>query len=99
MEFSILPSGYRDLAEGRDFYDNQAPGIGTYFLESAFAEVESLRIYAGTHRVVFGYHRLLMKRFPFAVFYKIEGNVAVVYRVLDCRRNPKAIGDPLSGKP
>lgn len=97
MEFKILPSGYRDLAGGRDFYEEQAPGIGTYFLESAFAEVESLRIYAGIHRRVFGYHRLLMKRFPYAVYYEIEENVAVVYRVLDCRGNPTEIRKTLSG--
>jgi len=39
--------------------------------------------------VYFGnYHRLLSKRFPFAVYYRIEGQIALVYAVLDCRRKP-----------
>jgi hypothetical protein len=41
---------------------------------------------------VFGFHRLLSKRFPYAIYYQIEtGNVVVVYRVLDCRQNPRKI--------
>jgi hypothetical protein len=29
-------------------------------------------MYAGVHAVHHGYHRLLSKRFPFAVYYRIE---------------------------
>ena len=34
------------------------------------------------------YHRLLSKRFPFAVYYRVEDQTALVYAVLDCRRSP-----------
>jgi hypothetical protein len=38
----------------------------------------------------FGFHRLLSKRFPYAIYYQIEtGNVVVIFRVLDCRQNPR----------
>ncbi len=30
-------------------------------------------IFEGIHRIVFGHHRLLSKRFPFAIYYKILG--------------------------
>lgn len=89
MKFRILSSGYRDLAEARDFYERQSQGLGSYFLESIFSDVESLRLYAGIHRKFFGYHRLLAARFPYAIYYKVESDEAIVYRVLDCRRNPK----------
>ena len=95
MDFKILPSGFRDLAESRDFYDQRDPGLGSYFLESLFSDIESLRIYAGIHRKVFGYHRLLARRFPFAIYYRMEGKIAVVCRILDCRRDPKKIRDAL----
>lgn len=91
MRFRILSSGYLDLAEGRDFYESQSQGLGSYFLESIFTEVESLSLYAGIHRQVFGYHRILVPRFPYSIYYKIESNEAIVYRVLDCRRDPKKI--------
>ena len=28
------------------------------------------------------------REFPFAVYYKVEGDVCIVWRVLDCRQNP-----------
>jgi hypothetical protein len=30
----------------------QQAGLGTYFLESIYSDIESLRLYAGIHRVV-----------------------------------------------
>jgi len=91
MKFRILPSGYRDLAESRDFYDLQEVGLGSYFLESIFAEIESLRIYGGVHRKVFGYHRLLAKRFPYAIYYQMEDGIVMIFRILDCRSEPGKI--------
>ena len=58
-----------DLVEGSRFYEKQAEGIGAYFLDSLFSDIDSLVISAGAHPVHFGkYHRLLSKRFPFAVY-------------------------------
>lgn len=91
MKVRVLRPALEDLAAGREFYDRQRAGIGGYFFDSLFAEIDSLVLYAGIHRVHFGYHRLLAKRFPYAVYYRISGREAVVYRVLDCRRDPRWI--------
>jgi len=40
------------------------------------------------HRIVFGYHRLIAKRFPFAVYYRLIEETVLVMAVLDCRRDP-----------
>jgi plasmid stabilization system protein ParE len=89
MKVTILESAKQDLREGFDFYESQATGIGSYFLESLFSDIESLRLFAGVHGVHFGrYHRLLSRRFPFAVYYRIEEDQVRVYAVLDCRRDP-----------
>jgi hypothetical protein len=55
-----------------------------------------LRLYAGIHPKQFGYHRLLSKRFPYAVFYDQEGKSARVWAVLDCRSDPNAIRERLA---
>lgn len=63
--------------------------MGDYFLDSLFADIDSLALYAGVHRKVFGFHRLLAKRFPYAIYYRLDPeDVAIVYRVLDCRQDP-----------
>lgn len=89
MRIKILRSAQKDLAVGRRFYEEKSQGIGDYFLDSLFSDIESLLINAGVHAIHFGkYQRLLSKRFPFAIYYRVEDSVIYVYAVLDCRRNP-----------
>jgi plasmid stabilization system protein ParE len=67
-------------------------------MDSIFTEIDSLVLYAGIHRVCFGFHRLLARRFPFAVYYRVTAGEAVVFRVLDCRRDPNWIRKALEKK-
>ena len=91
MKIQVLRSAMEDLAAGRRFYDRQEIDLGDYFFDSLFAEIDSLALYSGIHAVHFGFHRLLAKRFPYAVYYKMTDDKVLVYRVLDCRRNPKRL--------
>lgn len=77
-----------DLLSGYQFYERQAANLGSYFLDSLYADIESLSIYAGIHRQVWGYYRLLAKTFPYAVYYRIDADRVLVYRILDCRLRP-----------
>ena len=84
MKIKILTSAQRDLIDGYLFYEKQEAGLGNYFLDSLFSDIDSLRIYAGIHGLHFGtYHRMLAKRFPFAVYYRVEDATAIVDAVLD----------------
>jgi hypothetical protein len=89
MIIKILNSASQDLMDGFSFYEKQSKGLGGYFLESLFSDIESLKAYAGIHSFHFNkYQRLLSKRFPFAVYYQVNSDTAFIYAVLDCRRNP-----------
>lgn len=68
MRIEILDEAEQDLVDGSAFYERQSKGLGDYFLDSIFSDVESLYLYAGIHALHFGYHRLLAKRFPFAIY-------------------------------
>jgi hypothetical protein len=96
MRIEILDSAEKDLIGGFKFYESQSRGLGGYFLDSLFSDIESLHLYAGIHALHFEYHRLLSKRFPFAVYYKLQKDIIRVYAVLDCRRNPAWIRGRLS---
>lgn len=92
MKIRILSAALHDLSDGRSFYEKQGEGLGDYFFDSLFSDIDSLALYAGIHPKFFGYHRMLSKRFPYAIYYKLENeSVAVVWRVLDLRRDPKKI--------
>ena len=95
MKVRILRPALDDLANGRRFYDRQQAGVGGYFFTSLFAEIDSLAQHAGIHPIRYGHHRLLARRFPYAVYYRVIAGEAVVFRVLDCRRNPTWIRNAL----
>jgi len=95
MRIEILDEAEKDLVDGYAFYERQSQGLGQYFLDSLFSDLESLHLYAGIHAMHFGHHRLLAKRFPFAVYYRIQDKVIRVYAILDCRRDPAWIRNRL----
>ena len=95
MTIKIFDEAEKDIAIGIFFYESQKDGLGKYFLDSILSDIESLHIYAGIHIVISGYYRLLSKRFPFSIYYKIKENVIYIYAVLDCRKNPNAIAKRL----
>ena len=96
MKIEILSSAMADLSEGRSFYEKQGDGLGEYFFDSLFSDIDSLTLYGGIHPIVYGYQRMLSKRFPYAIYYKLKGKSAVVvWRVLDLRRDPARIEQSL----
>ena len=88
MQVKILEPAEKDLEDGYRFYEKQSSGLGFYFLDSLYSDIDSLAYFAGVHLLTFGYYRLLSKRFPFAVYYEIVEDVVLVTAILDCRRNP-----------
>ena len=92
----IARSAETDLLEGYVFYEQQGAGIGDYFLDSLFADIDALVLYAGIHPKPDGrLHRALADRFPFAIYYDVKDDVATVVAVLDCRQNPDSITERL----
>jgi plasmid stabilization system protein ParE len=95
MKIQILDEAEQDLVDGFRFYETQDKGLGDYFLDSIFSDIDSLHLYAGIHARWFGYYRLLSKRFPFAIYYRVSRKIVQIHAVLDCRRNPDRIEERL----
>jgi plasmid stabilization system protein ParE len=95
MKVSISQSAYKDLSNAYNFYESQQDGLGEYFQDSLFSDIDSLKYTAGIHPKYLSKYRLLSRRFPYAVYYVINDNAAVVIAVLDCRRNPEWIENKL----
>ena len=97
MTIEILPAAREDLVAGFHFYEHQEQCLGRYFRDSLFADVELLRVTAGVHARVLGYHRSVSNNFPFAIYYRVTGDLVQVHAILDCRKNPlwirKRLGD------
>jgi plasmid stabilization system protein ParE len=77
-----------DLDRGERFYEMQESGVGQYFRDCLLSDMESLYLYAGTHKKYAGAYKLLSRRFPYAIYYTIEKDIVVIVAVLDVRSNP-----------
>jgi hypothetical protein len=52
VKLRILPSALKDLAVSAEFYERQGEGLGSYFLDTLFSDIDSLLLYAGIHRKI-----------------------------------------------
>jgi plasmid stabilization system protein ParE len=81
----------RDLAEAFAYYEEQVEGLGERFLntvDSTFDAIERYpEMFAKVHSDV---RRAIISQFPYAVFYRIEPQRIVVFRVLHTARDPRA---------
>jgi len=69
MRVLITRSAEIDLLEGFVFYERQQTGVGSYFLDSLYADIDSLLLYGGIHPKPDGrLYRILATRFPFAIY-------------------------------
>jgi plasmid stabilization system protein ParE len=97
VRIEILPEARDDLLAGFWFYERQARGLGADFRDSLDADIESLGRLGGVHGAVFGYHRKLSRRFPFAIYYRVDEDIVRIRAILDCRKRPSWIRRRLRG--
>lgn len=97
MQIRLTGAAEQDLLDGFLFYELQQQTLGSYFLDSLYADIDSLILYAGIHAKPIGrFHRTLAKRFPFAIYYETADQIVTVVAVLDCRQDPGAINARLT---
>ena len=78
-----------DVEAAFEWYEGEEPGLGYEFLDEVRATY--LRIQDGPlkYQVLRSdVRRALTKRFPYAVYFSIEGDAVVVLAVLHAARNP-----------
>ncbi|MGO9570185.1 MAG: type II toxin-antitoxin system RelE/ParE family toxin [Desulfomonilaceae bacterium] len=87
----IRPDAETDIAEAYRWYEEQREGLGADFLlcvEEGLSKIQRApEAYPVVHKNV---HRLLIKRFPYGIFYVVEPAVIIVLAVLHERRDPAA---------
>jgi plasmid stabilization system protein ParE len=99
MDIRLLEAAKDDLRSGWSFYERQSSGLGNTFLAAIDSDVQTLALYAGTHLKLAGFYRMLIKRFPFALYYLVNESSIDIYAILDCRRDPIWIRDRLATSP
>jgi toxin ParE1/3/4 len=86
----LTPEAEADLAEAYDWYRQRGRGLGDEFLRSVEAALAAIRrlpeAYPIVHRQV---RRVLLRRFPYGLFYQHTGEEIVVIGCLHAARDPR----------
>ncbi len=88
MKIQLLRTAFDDIVLAQEFYEQQQNGLGIYFQDAIFSDIDALALYAGDHVQVFEFYRALSRTFPYAIYYKLDDETVVVWHVLDCRAKP-----------
>ena len=79
-----------DLSDAAIWYEQQQPGLGHEFLDSALSLLHALPQnplqYPAIHKNV---RRALLGRFPFGIYYSVEPKHIIVYAVMHASRHPR----------
>lgn len=92
MNYSVLVrrSAENDIAEARDWYEMQRAGLGGEFLARLGAAVDRLRSLPYSYPVVHhDVRRAVLDRFPYLVYFRIDGEHVRVIACLHGRRDPR----------
>ena len=79
-----------DLLEARRWYEEREPGLGIALLEEVEATLRQVQEYPEAHpRVDEHVRRAALRRFPYGVFYVIDGKTVRVIAILHRARSPE----------
>ncbi len=90
MNVDLRPEASDDLVSAAAYFNDKSADWGGHFLDSLQSDLADLEREAGSHAIRFGLPCKFATVFPFAIYYRIESSVAVVYAILSCRMNPDA---------
>jgi hypothetical protein len=95
-----LPEVSRDFVEGFNYYETLSPGHGGARFEAAFrGALQRVECDVTTHLRVFGhFHRVVLPRFPYNLYYRLVERRAVIVGLLYARFDPKRIEEILKGR-
>ena len=84
----IRPTAEADIEEARQWYEQQRPGLGNEFLDEISRAIRILEEQPERRPIYYlGFRRLLIRRFPYKVFYRVEGARVIVFRVMHAKRD------------
>lgn len=83
----IRPEAEEDLAGARDWYAARRSGLGDEFLDQvALALDELVRDPERPRPYYRSFRRVLLRRFPYKIFYQVIGSRVIVFRILHGRQ-------------
>ena len=88
-----------DIRAATLWYEEKAPGLGLEFRRVFFARAEEISRCPRLYREVYGeFRRCLLRRFPYAMYFRIEEDRVIVFGVFHSARDPEMISTNLENR-
>ena len=89
MQIVYHPDAESELLEAARFYEGRVTGLGDRFLQEYEAAIATIRDAPERWLLVEGdLRRFLMRRFPYAIYYRVEGDLLRILVVKHHSRRP-----------
>ena len=86
----LRPEARAEFDEAFDWYEQQRPGVGVDFVTQVQEVFDRISPTPERYAQIFqDIRRVVVQRFPYSLFYKVEPQQVVVLAVFHSRRNPK----------
>jgi len=81
-----------DVELAFEWYEKQRRGLGFDFLDCVEVSLKSIQSFPEMYENVYSnFRRCVIRRFPFSVFYTIEGDEIVIHSIFDNRQDPQKL--------
>jgi plasmid stabilization system protein ParE len=88
----LAPEARTDARDAYDWYEEQNQGLGDDFLSSLESAFLQIAHYPTRYPIRFdNFRRILICRFPYAVYFDHDVENVYVYYVFHCSQNPKRL--------
>lgn len=88
----FLPEVEDDVIAGYAWYEERSQGLGEEFLRIFYACAGELLtnplLYPKIHRY---FRRRLLRRFPYAIYFKLKRKEIIIFGLFHCARDPHSI--------
>lgn len=92
-QLRIIPEVAEDVAAAADWYDHEGyVGLGDRFVATFESYASHLQENGEIYRIVYSeFRRILLRPFPYALYYRYHGEFLTVVLVVHGARNPKLV--------
>ena len=98
-DLHFLPEVEDDANAGYSWYEEKAFGLGDEFLRMFYACANDITHNPLLYQKVYGeFRRRLLRRFPYAIYFRVEQIEILVVGLFHCARDPRTIRLSLSDR-
>lgn len=89
MKYRFHPDALEEYLEAIRFYADESAGLGEAFVDEVEKSIAQILSYPQIWPCLSeSIRRCLLKRFPFGIYYTIEGHLITIYAIIHLSRHP-----------